>query len=91
MDHSVVAFLEGVVAIVVLAAIGERGVSLWLRSRAQRRPQLDSSALEALHQENSELRARMGELEERVDFVERRLVQEQQPHRLANETERTPV
>ena len=88
MDHSVVAFLEGVVAIIVLAAIGERGVSLWLRARAQRRPQLDSSAFDALHQENEELRARVGELEERLDFVERRLVQ---PPRLANETERTPV
>lgn len=91
MDHSVVAFLEGVVAFIVLAATGMSGVSLWLRSRAQRQGHLDSSGLEALHQENSDLRARMAELEERVDFVERRLVQEQQPPRLAPQPERTPV
>jgi hypothetical protein len=91
MDRSVVAFLEGVVAFTVIAATGMSGVSLWLRSRAQRRPELDSDALDALRQENSELRARMVELEERVDFVERRLVQEQQPPQLPKQAERTPV
>jgi hypothetical protein len=65
--------------------------SLWLRSRAQARPELDNSALDALREENSELRARVAEVEERVDFVERRLVQEQQPPRLPIQRERTPT
>lgn len=88
---TVVPFLEGVVAIIVLAAIVERGVSLWLRHRAQRRPEEDGAGSEALREENSELRTRVAELEERLDFVERRLVQEQPPLRLPIEPERTPV
>lgn len=91
MDRSVVAFVEGVVAFVVIAATGMSAVSLWIRSRAQRRRELDGSALDALEAENSELRVRMAELEERVDFVERRFVQEQQPPQLPKQAERTPV
>ena len=91
MDRSVVAFVEGVVAFIVLAATGMSAVSLWLRSRAQGRHTLDNSALEALREENTELRARLAEVEERVDFVERRLVQEPQPPRLPKPPDRTPV
>jgi hypothetical protein len=89
--NQVVPFLEGVVAFIVIAATAMSGVSLWLRVRAQRRPELDNSGTEGLREENAELRLRMAELEERVDFVERRLVQEQQPPRLPVEPERTPV
>jgi len=91
MDRSVIGFIEGIVSFIVLAATGTTVYSLWLRSRAQARPHLDNSTLEALRQENSELRARLAEVEERVDFVERRLVQEQQPPRLPKQPERTPV
>jgi hypothetical protein len=86
-----VPFLEGVVAFIVIAGTVEHGVSLWLRHRAQRRPELDGAGIETLREENSELRTRVAELEERVDFVERRLVREQPPLRLPNEPERTPV
>ena len=91
MDRGVIGFIEGIVSFIVIAATGTSVYSLWLRSRAQARPQLDNSTLEALRQENSELRARLAEVEERVDFVERRLVQEQQPPRLPKQPERTPV
>jgi ABC-type phosphate transport system auxiliary subunit len=91
MDHSVIGFIEGIVTFVVVATVGLAGVQLWLRERARARPQLDSSALAALSEENSELRARLAELEERVDFVERRLVQGQQPSGLPREPDRTPV
>ncbi len=91
MDRSVIGFIEGIVAFMVLAATGMSAYSLWLRSRAQARPELDNSALDALREENSELRARLAEVEERVDFVERRLVQEQQPPRLPKQPERTPT
>ena len=86
-----VPFLEGVVAFIVIAGTVEHGLSLWLRHRAQRRPELDGAGIEALREENSELRTRVAELEERVDFVERRLVREQPPLRLPNEPQRTPV
>ena len=86
-----VPFLEGVVAFIVIAGTVEHGVALWLRHRAQQRPELDDAGIEGLREENAELRTRMAELEERVDFVERRLVQEQPPVRLPNEPERTPV
>lgn len=89
--NSFVPFLEAVIAVGLIAGIAERGISLWLRHRAQLRPELDSAGMEALREENSELRTRVTELEERVDFVERRLVQEQAPLRLPNEPERTPV
>jgi hypothetical protein len=91
MDRSVIGFIEGIVAFSVIAATGISGYSLWLRSRAQGRPELDNSALGALRDENSELRARLAEVEERVDFVERRLVQEQQPPQLPKQRERTPT
>jgi hypothetical protein len=78
-------------AFIVIAGTVEHGVSLWLRHHAQRRPELDGAGIEALREENSELRTRVAELEERVDFVERRLVREQPPLWLPNEPERTPV
>jgi len=86
-----VPFLEGVVAFIVIAGTVEHGVSLWLRHRAQRRPEREGAEIEALREENSELRTRLAELEERVDFVERRFAREQPPRRLPNEPERTPV
>ncbi len=91
MDRSVIGFVEGIVSFVVIAATGLSVASLWLRTRAKARPELDNSALETLRDENSQLRDRMAELEERLDFVERRLVQERAPTRLPPETDRTPV
>ena len=52
--------------------------------------------IEALREENAQLQAelgtRMAELEERIDFAERRLVQERQASRLPEPPKaRTPV
>jgi hypothetical protein len=78
MDPSDVAFIKGAIAFVLVAGTG---ISVfWLRLRARRlgRPEVDR-IVEALREENAALQAelgeRMGELEERVDFVERRVVQ----------------
>jgi hypothetical protein len=90
MGHVVLPFIEAVVGFIVIVATVESGVSLWLRYRAQNHPELGTAALEDVRAENSELRTRMAELEERVDFVERRIAQEQQPARL-QPPERTPV
>ena len=74
MDRSVVVFIEGVIAFIVLAGTGMGAFSLWLRARRlQAHP--DHAALEPLREENTQLRDRLAELEERVDFVERRLIQ----------------
>jgi cell division protein FtsB len=90
MGHIVLPFIEAVVGFIVIAATAMSGVSLWLRYRAQSRPE-GTTALEDLREENVELRTRMTELEERVDFVERRMIQEQPPLRLPPQPERTPV
>jgi len=90
MGHLVLPFIEAVVGFMVLAATAERGVALWLRYRAQNHPELGTAALEDLRAENAELRTRMAEVEERLDFVERRIAQEQPPPRL-QPPERTPV
>ncbi|HLZ44510.1 MAG TPA: hypothetical protein VKQ05_02425 [Gemmatimonadales bacterium] len=93
MWHVVLPFVEGVVTFLVVAATAMSGVSLWLRYRAQNPPGADTAALDGLRDENAELRGRMAELEERLDFVERRTIQDQQPARLppAPRPERTPV
>ena len=78
MDPSDVAFIKGVIAFVVVAGTGMSAFWLWLRERRRGRPEVDR-IVDALREENAalhtELGARMAELEERVDFVERRVVQ----------------
>lgn len=100
MGHIVLPFIEAIVSFIVIAATGMTGVSLWLRYRAQNRPELDGGAVEDLREENVELRSRLAELEERVDFVERRMIHEHPPQpsqppepplRLPQQPERTPA
>jgi hypothetical protein len=78
MDPSDVAFVKGVIAFVLVAGTGMSAFWLWLRERRRGRPGTEK-VVEALREENATLQAaleaRMMELEERVDFVERRLVQ----------------
>jgi hypothetical protein len=79
MDRSIVAFIEGIVTLAVFAAIGLTGFSVWSRSRIRNQPPLDG-LLDAVREENAQLHAdlsaRLAELEERVDFTERRLLPE---------------
>jgi len=67
---------------------------MWLASRREARAD-PGPALEALREENAQLRSdlesRLAELEDRVDFAERRLVQEGPPERLPGPPARTPV
>jgi hypothetical protein len=94
MDPSDIGFLKAVVAFVLIAGTGLSAVRLWLRARAQHPPELDR-IVEALREDNArlhaELGARMAEMEERVDFVERRLVREREAPRLPPSPLRTPV
>jgi hypothetical protein len=93
MDPSTVAFIKGVVAFVLVAGTGMSALWLWLRER-RRRPEIDS-IVDALRDENaalqSEMAARMLELEERVDFVERRVVQAPKVDRLPQDRIPTPA
>lgn len=94
MDPNDVGFIKAVVAFVLVAATCLSAARLWLRARPRPLPELDR-IVEALRAENAELReelgARMAELEERVDFAERRSVQEREPTRLPPTPLRTPV
>lgn len=95
VDPSNVAFVKGVIAFLLVAGTGVGTFWLWLRSRAKAPGDLDR-IIEGLREENAQfqadLAARMAELEERVDFAERQLVQERQASRLPQPPKaRTPV
>ena len=90
-----VVFLKVVIAFVLVAGTGMTGFWLWLRARARAAPDL-SKFLDSVREENAQLEAnlsaRIAELEERVDFTERRMVQEREPARLPQPPKaRTPV
>ncbi len=89
------AFIKGVMAFVLLAGTGMTGVWLWFRLRAAYRSDGQQAVIDTLRDENARLEAelgsRMAELEDRVDFVERRLVQGRPPTNQPSERERTPV
>jgi hypothetical protein len=95
MNGDDVAFIKAVVMLFLFAGTGLSAYWLRLRSR-----QLSGSSrddiLEAVRDEVAQLRAdvdaRMIELDERMDFVERRLVQEgEQPRLPASSRVPTPV
>ena len=94
MDPSTVAFIKGIVAFVVVATVGMAAVQLYFRIRAGSHSD-SNAAIDALKDEHARLEAemasRMAELEDRVDFVERRLVQGRPPTNLPPRPERTPV
>lgn len=78
MDPSDIAFIKGVITFILVAGTGMSAFWLWLRERRRGRPDV-RKIVDTLREENAglqaELEARVLELEERVDFVERRLVQ----------------
>jgi hypothetical protein len=94
MDPSDVAFVKGVIAFVLVAGTGMSAFWLWLRERRRGRPETEK-VVEALREENATiqaaLEARIVELEERVDFVERRLVQAPKADLLPPRRATTPV
>ena len=95
MSPSDIAFVKAVIAFVLLAGTGMTAFWLWLRARGRAAPDL-SKFLDSVREENAQLeadlRARIAELEERVDFTERRMVQEREPARLPQPPKaRTPV
>ncbi len=94
MDQSDIAFLKAVIAFLLIAGTGMTGIWLWFRLRAAYRPQ-SNPVIDTLREEQARLEAelgsRMAELEDRVDFVERRLVQGRPPASLPERPERTPV
>jgi hypothetical protein len=94
MDPSTIAFIKGAVAFVLVAGTGMSAYWLRLRGRRIGRPEVDR-IVDALREENAalqaELGARMTELEERVDFVERRAVQAPPIERLPRGRITTPV
>jgi hypothetical protein len=95
MTPSDIVFVKVIIAFVLVAGTGMTGFWLWLRARARGAPDL-SKFLDSVREENAQLgadlSARMAELEERVDFTERRMVQEREPTRLPQPPKaRTPV
>ena len=72
-----VGFLKGVIVFLLLAGTGSG--FYWLRVRAKALGTRDDSALDAIRDDQAHLRAdldaRLAELEDRLDFTERRLVQ----------------
>ena len=94
MDPSDIAFVKGAIAFLLVSVTGMTGLWLWFRLRATYRSDAQP-AIDALKDEHARLEAemasRMAELEDRVDFVERRLVQGRPPTNLPPHKERTPV
>lgn len=94
MDPSDIAFIKGVIAFVLVAGTCAGMLRMWLRARYGTSVSTER-LVEGLREENSQLRAdcdaRIAELEERLDFAERRLVQERASPRLASPPARTPV
>jgi hypothetical protein len=94
MDRQIVAFAEGIISIVVLAGIAFTGFSLWSRHRGRRQPDLDR-LLDAVRDDNAQLHAdlsaRLAELEERLDFTERRLLGDGGPGQAQSTRVPTPV
>ncbi len=94
MDQSTVAFVKAVIAFLLVAGAGISVFRLWLRARARSLPELER-LVEDLREENAQMRAELGgriaELEERVDFTERRLVQERRAGELPSSRVPTPV
>lgn len=85
MSPEDVLFFKAIIAFVLVAGTGMTAFWLWLRARGRSAPDL-TKALDAVREENAQLHAdlnaRMAELEERVDFAERRLVAEREVARL---------
>jgi hypothetical protein len=94
MDPSTIAFLKGAVAFVLVAGTGLTIARLWLQERRRSRPDADR-IIDVLREENAalqaELGARMVELEERVDFVERRIARAPRVEPLPEGRITTPV
>jgi hypothetical protein len=94
MDRSVVAFVEGIISIALLAAITLTGFSIWSRTRIRTQPNVDD-LLNAVRDENAQLHAdlsaRLAELEERIDFAERLLAPEQRKGQASTVRIPTPV
>jgi hypothetical protein len=95
MTPSDIVFFKAIIAFLLLAGTGMTAFWMWLRARGRAAPDLNK-LLDAVHEENAQfqadLSARMAELEERVDFTERRMVQEREPARLPQPPKpRTPV
>jgi hypothetical protein len=94
VNPSDVAFLKGVIAFVLIAGTGMSAFWLWLRERRRGRPDV-GKIVDAVREENAtlqaDLEARILELEERVDFVERRLVQAPKVEPLRQPRITTPV
>lgn len=95
MNPEDIVFIKVVIAFVLVAGTGMTAFWLWLRARGRSAPDI-SKVLDAVREENAQLHAdlsvRMAELEERVDFTERRLVAEREVARLPQPPKaRTPV
>jgi len=94
MDRSVVAFVEGIISIALLAAITLTGFSIWSRTRIRAQPHLDE-LLNAVRDEHAQLHAdlsaRLAELEERIDFAERLLAPERRQGQAPTTRIPTPV
>ncbi len=95
MDAPTIAFIKGVIAFLLVAGTGMTGTWLWFRLRATYRSDGQQTVIDTLRDEHARLEAelgsRMAELEDRVDFVERRLVQGRPPANQPLPRERTPV
>ncbi len=95
MERADIVFIEVVIAFVVVAGTGMTTFWLWLRARGRAAPDLNK-VLDAVREENAQLQAdlstRIADLEERMDFAERRLVAEREVARLPQPPKaRTPV
>ena len=82
------------ISLVLALGAGLTGWSMWLRERRRTLPGADA-ALEALREDDArfhaELEEHLGAFEQRIDFLERRVIQHGERPRLPARTPTTPV
>jgi hypothetical protein len=94
VDPTDIGFIKGAIAFALIASTGL--TAYWLRLRARFLAQRDPDALERAHEDlvraKADWEARLLEIEERLDFAERRLLQQAPPvERIRTPRALTPV
>ena len=94
MDPSTLAFAKGIALLVTVAGTALTGFRLWLVHRRTAEPGADQR-IDVLHEHQAQLEdaveARLAELESRLDFAERQLLQHPAERRLPDVRMVTPV
>lgn len=91
MGPDEIAFIKAVVLLVIGVGAARTGVQLWIRARHRTLAEADTQAIAELREDQQQLQTYVMELEERLDFTERRLLQYDEPPTNPEPRQLTPV